>query len=197
MTPPSRQVGRSEAERQGTAERQSTAVRQNTAEPRGIGDQYIVFALQETRFVVPILQVLRITRKLPMTRVPRAPDFLEGVVNDHGQVVPVVDLRRRMALSGAPEDEDAVRLLILELPATAGGVDQVVATMVDAVVGITRIAASEFQPAPAMVAQVNGVYLRGVARVDERLVMLLDLARILTIDEAAEVSRLHEESDAR
>ena len=152
-------------------------------------DQYVVFALQETRFAVPILQVLRITRKLPLTHVPKAPDFLQGVINDHGVVVPVVDLRRRMALLGASQDEDAERIIIIEASPTPEGAPQVVGLLVDAVVGIDRIDDADIRPPPSMVAQVNGVYLTGVARLEDQAVMVMDLDRVLTIDEVAQLSR--------
>jgi purine-binding chemotaxis protein CheW len=150
------------------------------------GDQYVIFALQSTRFAAPILQVLRITSRLPMTRVPRAPEFLEGVINDHSQVVPVVDLRKRMALAGAAAeagvDQEKSRILILELEG------QVLGLLVDTVLEVARIDSSTIKPPPPMVAQVNGVYLTGIAQVDDHVVLLLDLERILTVDEVGKVA---------
>ncbi len=164
-------------------------------------EQYVVFTLRSTRFAVPILQVLRIIRQLPMTQVPRAPDFLEGVINDQGQVVPVVDLRKRLGLHepgppAAPStSEDGGRILILELPPTSAAGEQRVGLLVDAVIGIVRIADSDIQPPPPMVAQVNGVYLTGVAQQDEALVMVLNPERVLTVDEVAQVSRWYGRGD--
>lgn len=145
------------------------------------GEQYVLFVSGGTQFAAPVIQVLRITRRLPMTRVPRAPAFLEGVINDHSQVVPVVDLRKRMALPATGYDGAREKILILTYD------DQLVGLLVDDVLDIVRVPGSEIQPPPAMVAQVNGVYLTGVTRVQDRVTLLLDLARILTLDEVSQV----------
>ena len=134
------------------------------------GNQYVVFRLGETRFGVEIGQVLRIVRLTPITRVPRAPHFLEGVINYHSQIVPVVDLKKRMALPDGGEI-DAARILIVELATQSIGM------LVDAVVGIVRLTDESIEPPPEMVAQINGVYLTGVAHQEKRLIMLLDLSR--------------------
>ena len=146
--------------------------------------QYIVFRLGETRFGVEIRQVLRIVRLTPITRVPRAPHFLEGIVNYHGQAVPVVDLKKRLALSDESAYGDAARILIVELG------EQTIGMLVDIVAGIARLPDEAIEPPPEMVAQVNGVYLTGVAHHDDHLLVLLDLSRVLTVEEAAEVSAL-------
>lgn len=145
------------------------------------GNQYVIFRLGETHFGVEIGQVMRVVRLSPITRVPRAPHFLEGVINYHSQVVPVVDLKKRMALPDGPEYGDAARILIVELAT------QPVGMLVDAVAGIARLPEEAIEPPPEMVAQVNGIYLTGVARHEERLTMLLDLSRVLTVEEVAEV----------
>lgn len=143
---------------------------------RAAGSQYVVFRLGETLFGVDIHQMLRIVHLKPITRVPRAPHFLEGVVNQRGQVLPVVDLHKRLALPGA-EYGDQARILIVEMETQALGM------LVDAVVGIWRLPDEAIQPPPEMVAQVNGVYLTAVARHDDLLIVLLDLTRVLTVEE--------------
>ncbi len=174
------------------------------------GNQYVIFRLGETQFGVGINQVLRIVRLMPITRVPRAPHFLEGVINYHGQVVPVVDLRKRLALSDGEEYGDAARILIVELEASAEGprlssvealsrVAQPIGMLVDVVVGISRLPDESIEPPPEMIAQVNGVYLTGVAhheyKNEKRLIVLLDLSRVLTVEEVAEVEAWRAERD--
>lgn len=138
--------------------------------------QHIVFFLGPTLFGVEIHQMVRIVRLVPITRVPRAPHFLEGVINERGQVVPVVDLHKRLALPLVEYGAKAC-ILIAELGA------QPVGMLVDSVVGIWRLPGGSIQPAPEMVAQVNGVYLTGVAQHRNRLIILLDLSRVLTVQE--------------
>ena len=152
------------------------------------GNQYVIFRLEETQFGVAIRQVLRVVRLSPITRVPRAPHFLEGVINYHSQVVPVVDLKKRMALPDGEKYGEAARILIVELAT------QPVGMLVDAVVGIARLPEEAIEPPPEMVAQVNGVYLTGVAHHEERLIMLLDLSRVLTVEEVAEVEAWQSET---
>lgn len=161
------------------------------------GSQYVVFQLGETRFGVEIGQVLRIVRLTPITRAPRAPHFLEGVINYHGQVVPVIDLEKRLALSDGEGYGEAARILIVELegPTRSGRAAQPVGMLVDAVVGISRLPDESIEPPPEMVAQVNGVYLTGVAHHEERLIMLLDLSRVLTVEDVAEMNEWQAERD--
>lgn len=157
---------------------------------RAAGNQYVVFRLGETQFGVEISQMLRIVRLTPITRVPRAPNFLEGVINYRGRAVPVVDLRKRLALTEGEEYGDKARILIVELEASSHALEQetqYIGMLVDAVIGILHIPGENVEPAPDMVAQVNGVYLTGVARHRDRLIVLLDLSRVLTIQEVEEV----------
>ena len=144
-------------------------------------NQYVIFRLGETEFGVEINQVLRIVRLMRITRVPRAPHFLEGLINYRGQVVPVVDLKKRLALDTGKPYDDKARILIVELE------DQQIGMLVDAVAGISRLPDEIIEPPPEMVAQVNGVYLSGVAHEEERIVVLLDLSKVLTVEEVAEM----------
>ncbi len=159
-----------------------------TADVRLAQNQYVLFRLGVTRFAVPILQTLRIVRLSEITRVPRAPAFLEGVINFQGQAVPVVDLRKRLALP-AVEQSAAARILIVELEG------QIVGMLVDAVDGILRLPPDALRPPPEMVAEVNGVYLTGVAEHDAHLIVVLDLRQVLTVEEAARVDAWAAELD--
>ena len=168
----------------------------HTERTRGTaGSQYVVFRLGETQFGVAMGQVLRIVRLAPITRVPRAPHFLEGVINYHGQVMPVVDLKKRLALPGEGEYGDKARILIVELDTQSIGM------LVDAVVGISRLPDEAIQPPPEMVAQVNGVYLTGMAHHEyedeERLIVLLDLSRVLTVEAATEIETWRVENEVQ
>jgi purine-binding chemotaxis protein CheW len=147
------------------------------------GDQYIVFLIGSTRFGVSIHQALRITNLLPITRVPGAPSFLEGVVNDHSQVIPLIDLGKRMALPGiSTQHADAARILMVEVE------NQVIGMLVSAVVGITRIPLSDILSPPSFVSQVNGLYLNGVVRTDTQLTMIINLDQVLTLEENDDVA---------
>lgn len=151
--------------------------------------QMIVFALGETEFGIPITQAVRIVRVTPVTRVPRAPAFLEGVINVEGNVVPVIDLKKRFALPQTPHDAKA-RIIIVEVD------DQWVGMIVDRVRQILHLALQAIEPAPSMIADINGVYLTGVAWQDDRPLILLDITRVLTLEEVGALNRLALENPA-
>jgi len=152
--------------------------------------QFVVFTLGEAEFGVEIGQVLRIMRLVEITRVPRAPRFLEGIINVHGEIIPVVDLRKRLEL---PQGEytDQARILIVEVG------EQKIGMIVDSVTEIAWISASAIKPPPEMVADISGVYLTGVAAMDDRLIILLDLSRVLTPEEVEELEQTAKKSQPR
>jgi purine-binding chemotaxis protein CheW len=157
---------------------------ENHTNKRSSGDQYIIFEVGSTSFGVPILQALRITKVLPITRVPGAPSFLEGIVNDQSTVIPIIDLRKRLDLSDEPtESADNARILMVEVD------NQVIGMLVTAVVGIVRIHASDIQPTPNIVTQINGVYLTGVYRSDTQITMIIELDQLLTIEEITDTDK--------
>jgi len=143
--------------------------------------QLIIFKLGEEEFGVDILQV-REVEKLDqnITRVPKAPAFVEGVINLRGEIVPIVDLRKRFGLSLKPIGSDT-RVIIVEVN------DNLVGMMVDAVVKVLRINVSAIEDAPQIAKGVDAYFLNGVAKVDDRLIVLLNLDRALSAEEAKEL----------
>ena len=161
---------------------------QSTNSPRlGFANQFIVFRLNETRFAVEINQALRIIRLTPITRVPHAPNFLEGVINYKGQAIPIIDLHKRMTLP-AGEYGDNARIIIIGLG------EQIIGMMVDVVQKIIHLHLDQIQPPPEMVAQVNGVYLTGVAHYNDELIVILDLSRVLSVEEIEEMDAWNAEN---
>ena len=144
--------------------------------------QLVSFEIGEEKFGVEILCVKEIIRILSITRVPGSPDFVEGVINLRGQVVPVVDLRRRLGI-GRKEFDATTRMIVVEL----GG--QQVGFIVDVVSQVLRIPAETIEPPPQMVTGVDSEYIQGLTRVGDRLLMLLDLQRILSRAEQAAIRK--------
>jgi purine-binding chemotaxis protein CheW len=108
--------------------------------------------------------------------IPNVPDWLEGVIELHGRVVPVIDLRKRFELPEAPL-APATRTLVL-------GVDgEWIAAVVDAVVEVAPVEPAQLAPPPALFHGLAGEYIKGIVRRGEELVVLLDVARILTTNE--------------
>ncbi|NHM28116.1 hypothetical protein G7K71_14230 [Desulfofundulus sp. TPOSR] len=153
--------------------------------------QYVVFALKGEEYGVEIGKVQEIIRVPGIVGVPRAPHYIRGVVNIRGSILPVMDLRRKFNLSDV-EDLEQCRIVVVELPELKIGL------VVDAVKEVVKIAAAEIEPPPAVLAvEVEQEFLAGIAKLrrGERLIMLLDLNRVLTPQEKREVKEILDEEN--
>jgi purine-binding chemotaxis protein CheW len=142
--------------------------------------QLVTFHVDEEEFGVGILDVREINRMMEITRVPHAPAFVEGVVNLRGQVIPVVDLRKRFCLGGVERDKNT-RIVVVELEET------VVGFLVDSVSEVLRVPMSIVEPPPPIVGSIESEYIEGVVKLEDRLLILLDLRRLLNRGEAQEL----------
>ena len=138
--------------------------------------QLVVFQLGAEFYGVEIARVHEIIRLQAVTRVPRAPAFVEGVINLRGKVIPVVDLRRRFGLPTADHTR-ASRIVVVELG------DQVVGVVVDGVSEVLRVNGATVEPPSPVVAGIDSEYIHGIAKLEDRLVILLDLDRVLAQSE--------------
>jgi purine-binding chemotaxis protein CheW len=138
--------------------------------------QLVVFQLGAELYGCEISRVHEIIRLQSVTKVPRAPAFVEGVINLRGKVIPVVDLRRRFGLATA-EHTRASRIVVVEIG------DQVVGIVVDGVSEVLRVNSAIVEPPSPVVAGIDSEYLHGIAKLSDRLVILLDLDRILAREE--------------
>jgi len=138
--------------------------------------QLVVFQLGAELYGVEIARVHEIIRLQTVTRVPHAPAFVEGVINLRGKVIPVVDLRRRCGLPMADHTR-ASRIVVIEIG------DQVVGIVVDGVSEVLRVNKGTIEPPSPVVAGIESDYLHGIAKLPERLVILLNLDRVLARDE--------------
>jgi len=137
--------------------------------------QFVVFQLEDELYGIDIHQVMRIEKMLPLTRVPNAPSFVIGVCNLRGSVVPVIDLKRRLALPSR-QDENAKIIIV-----NAG--KQVVGMTIDATVDVSSIESDEIEPSPALVTGIDSQFIQGVAKISNRLLIILDMERVLTVDQ--------------
>lgn len=136
--------------------------------------QLVVFKLGREDYGVSILQVQEIKRIMDITRVPHAPDFIKGVINLRGSVLPVIDLKKRLGLP--PGDyTDNTRIIIIKVE------EIVVGIIVDAVSEVTAIEQSSIEATQSVVSGVNAQYLSGVGKLADRLIILLNLETIVGI----------------
>lgn len=138
--------------------------------------QIVAFKLEQEEFAVNIYQVREVLKMVPVTPLPQAAHFIEGVINLRGEVIPVVDLRKRFEL---PEKERSgqTRIIIVEI-----GGDKV-GLIVDYVTEVLRLPSTAIQPPPAQVAGVRNDLIQGIGRLEGRLLIILSLAKILTLNE--------------
>ncbi len=138
--------------------------------------QLVTFIIEREEFGIDILNVQEIIKPVDITRVPNSAPYIKGVINLRGRIVPVVDLRVRFHLPQRPTDKET-RIVVVELE------DKVVGFLMDAVRQVIRIEKEVIEPPPPQATSVDSLYLRGVAKLEDRLLTLLDL------------ENLHEETD--
>lgn len=138
--------------------------------------QLVVFELANESYGVDIAAVNTIIRMQEVTAVPRSPDFVEGVINLRGSIIPVIDLRKRFALKSG-EVTRASRIVVVE----AAGM--LIGMVVDAVTETLRLSHDLIEPPSPIVTSVDSHYVRGVGKLDNRLVILLDVEKVLTTKE--------------
>ncbi len=142
--------------------------------------QFIAFRLGKTEFAVPIEQVWRIVPLTDITRVPRVSSFIEGIMNLRGEIIPVIDLRKRLGLGGS-ERTDESRIMVVQTEGHRVGM------IVDTITGIVRLPEDAIEPPPDMIADISGVFLTGMTAYNDKLSIILDLSRVLTTKEADEL----------
>ena len=145
--------------------------------------QLVVFELGDESYGVDISRVQDINRMQEITEIPHAPESVVGVINLRGRVIPVIDLRKRFGLPEAVHTKDT-RIVVVHLEGNLIGV------IVDAVSQVLRIPADIVEPPSPVLAGVDSKYLRGIAKLDDKLVILLDLDYVLSRREQEAMSEV-------
>ena len=138
--------------------------------------QLVVFELANESYGINIAVVEGIIKMQTITQLPQTHTYVKGVIDLRGSVLPVIDLRSRFAL-GASEDTRHTRIIIV----TMG--DNKVGVIVDGVSEVLRMSDDLIEPLPPMVSSVNSVFLKGIVRLENRLIILLELDKVLDINE--------------
>lgn len=138
--------------------------------------QLVSFTLGKEEFGIDILKVQEINRTSSVTRVPNSPHFIEGVINLRGKVIPIVDLRKRFSMGSSQHDKNT-RIIVVEI------LSKTVGFIVDSVREVLRIPQSVVDPPPPIVAGISSDYIEGVGKMDDRLLILLNLEKALSHSE--------------
>jgi len=142
-------------------------------------EQLVTFTLGQEEFGVDIMKVQEIIHIPPITRVPKAPDYVEGVINLRGNIIPVVNLRKRFGMTTDQESELS-RIVVLQFDGKVFGV------RVDAVTEVLRLDSQAVEPPPPVALGMDSHFIRGVGKIGERLLILLNVERLMAGDEQNE-----------
>lgn len=145
-------------------------------------EQVVVFKLGKEEYCVPVNQVREVQSYLEPTRIPHTPSFVEGVINLRGQIIPIVDLNKRFGLGQTICNADSC-FIVVEIDEETLGI------LVDCVLEVLRVSKGTFEAPPAkVVSSLNSAYIAGVGKWNQRLLILVDLAKILNTEEATEIT---------
>lgn len=140
--------------------------------------QLVTFELFGEVFALPILDVREIIRVTPITPVPQAPSFVEGVINLRGQIIPIVDLRKRFCVEAAAATEET-RIIVVEL-----GNGMVIGLIVDAVREVERIPTDSILPPPSLVAgSIGSEYIKGISNHEDKMIVHIDMRKVFNSTE--------------
>lgn len=142
--------------------------------------QLVTFTLEKEEYAVDIMKVQEINRLTEITKVPNSPPHMEGVINLRGKVIPVINLRKRF---GLPEREvdNSTRVVIMDLQGITMGL------IVDSVSEVLRIPQDVIEPSPLLGSEARTEFIQGIAKLKDRLVILIDIDRLV---EKAEITAM-------
>lgn len=151
----------------------------------GRGGKYLTFFFGPEEYGIEILRVREIIGLMPITAVPRAPDYIRGVVNLRGKVIPVLDLRTKFGMAGVDETEQTCIIVV-----QSG--EELVGVVVDKVSEVLDIADQDIVDAPALGAEVNTDYILGLGKSEGTVKILLDIDRALATEGTLDLRRIGE-----
>lgn len=146
--------------------------------------QYLSFILDKEVYAIDIAQVREVLDLSKVTNVPRMPDFMKGVINLRGGVVPVVDLRIKFGMN-IMEDTVDTCIVIIEVP--IDGELTLLGAIADSVKEVITIEAEEIEPAPKLGTRLNTEFIKGMSKRDDDFIILLDINRVFSMEELSHV----------
>src|SRR5215467_15888477 len=154
------------------------------------GQQYLTFAVTGESFGIAIVSIKEIIEYRATTEVPMMPDFIRGIINLRGRVVPVIDLAVRF---GRARSEVTPRTCIVIIEAQQHGEQHDLGVVVDAVSAVTDIADADIEPAPSFGAKLRREFITGMGKLNEKFVILLDVSKVLSLDELSTLGDIPQE----
>ena len=146
-------------------------------------DQLISFAISDQDYGIKIHTVKEVIRNKDITPLPKAPAFVKGVINLRGDVIPIIDLRERFNMEHQ-EYTNMTRVIVVEVDGKSIGM------VVDSVSHVIRIEQGQIEPPPPCAGKKSEEYIRGVGKVDDKLIVLLNIDNVLTSEERIELDKI-------
>jgi len=156
--------------------------------------QYLTFMLSGETYAISIVRIKEIIQYGQLTEVPRMPDFIRGVINLRGAVVPVIDLSARF---GKPSTQVGRRHCIIILEVAIGEETHSVGVMVDAVNAVLEIPNSEIEPAPTFGANIHSEFIAGMGKINGKFVIILNIQHVLSMEDMAALTEAGSVSAAK
>lgn len=147
--------------------------------------QFLTFKLGEELFALDIGKVREVLDFTSITKVPQTPDYMRGVINLRGSVVPVVDMRVKF---GMPPAEKTVHTCIIIVEVEMDGEKVVMGAMADAVQEVLDLEPDQIEPPPRLGTKLNSDFIRGMGRLNDHFIIILDIDRIFSTDDLAQMS---------
>ncbi len=146
--------------------------------------QHLTFKLDEEVFALDISKVREVLEYTSVTKVPQTPEFMCGVINLRGGVVPVVDLRLKF---GMPEAQKTVNTCIIIVEVSLDGESTVLGALADSVQEVLELEPDQIEPAPKIGTRLNTDFIKGMGKRDDEFIIILDIDKIFSTDELATV----------
>jgi purine-binding chemotaxis protein CheW len=154
---------------------------------KSLAGKYLTFHLEKEIYGLEIIKVQEIIKMMDVTRVPKTPSFVRGVINLRGKVIPVMDLRLKFEMESM---EDTEKTCVIVVQVNGAGGSLTIGIIVDEVAEVADIAQEQIEPAPAFGSNVNTAFILGMGKIEKKVLTLLDIDKVLTFDEMAAVEEV-------
>ncbi len=151
---------------------------------RATSSQYLVFTLADEFYAVEVYDVREVLEYTTVTRVPKTQDFMRGVINLRGSVVPVIDLRLKFQMG---ETEKTIDTSIIVMEVNIDGETVTLGTLADSVQEVINLNEDQIEPAPQIGTRINTEFIRGIGKQDEQFIIILDTDRIFSEEDLTAV----------
>jgi len=148
-------------------------------------NSYLTFKLGEEEFGAHVSQVLNILEMTKITEVPKTPEYMKGVINLRGMVLPVIDTRTKFRM---PETEYTNNTCIIVMDIENGNDTIHIGAIVDEVVSVIEIEENQIEPPPSIGNKYKSEFIYGMAKVDDNFIMLIDMQKVISADELTEIT---------